>query len=217
MMQEPLPQKLAIVGAGGLGREIRTLVQHINAHTAMWDLLGYYDDGLPAGTLVDGLPVLGKVKELHGEDDLRVVVAVGNPEVKMLLVEELERKGVAFAQLIHPTVVLGDEERISLGEGVVIAAGCVLTTGIYLGHHVLVNLNCTIGHDSTLEEGCSLMPGVNIAGEVHLGSRVFVGAGANIINQLMVGARTKIGAGAVVIKDIPANCTAVGVPARVIK
>jgi serine acetyltransferase len=93
----------------------------------------------------------------------------------------------------------------------------VLTTGIYLGHHVLVNLNCTIGHDSTLEEGCSLMPGVNIAGEVHLGSRVFVGAGANIINQLMVGARTKIGAGAVVIKDIPANCTAVGVPARVIK
>jgi sugar O-acyltransferase (sialic acid O-acetyltransferase NeuD family) len=208
---------LAIVGAGGLGREIRTLIDHVNAVSAQWQLVGYYDDGLPEGALVDGYPVLGRVEDFSPEAGCHLVVAIGNPQVKMAVVEKLAAKQAVFAQLVHPSVILGNPELISLGDGVIICAGCVLTTGIHLGNHVLINLNCTIGHDSIVEEGCALMPGVNIAGEVHLAREVFVGAGANIINQLTVGSRTKIGAGAVVIKDIPANCTAVGVPARVIK
>jgi serine acetyltransferase len=44
-----------------------------------------------------------------------------------------------------------------------------------------------------------------------------IGMGANIIQCLTIGARSVIGAGAVVLTDIPPDCTAVGVPAKIIK
>lgn len=50
-----------------------------------------------------------------------------------------------------------------------------------------------------------------------LGDNVTVGAGANIIGPVPVGNNVEIGAGAVVIRDIPDDCIAVGVPAKVIK
>ena len=46
---------------------------------------------------------------------------------------------------------------------------------------------------------------------------VYVGTGAKIINQLEIGEQTTVGAGAVVAKELPAKCTAVGVPAKIIK
>ena len=61
------------------------------------------------------------------------------------------------------------------------------------------------------------MPTVNISGEVTIGEGVYVGTGAKIINQLEIGKNTIVGAGAVVAKSLPADCTAVGVPAKPIK
>ncbi|MFP3663242.1 acetyltransferase, partial [Burkholderia sp. SIMBA_043] len=56
-----------------------------------------------------------------------------------------------------------------------------------------------------------------ISGEVIINKAVYVGTGAKIINLLEIGENTIIGAGAVVSKSIPANCTAVGIPAKPIK
>jgi acetyltransferase-like isoleucine patch superfamily enzyme len=75
-------------------------------------------------------------------------------------------------------------------------------------------LSCTVGHDTIIEDYSSFMPSVNISGEVKIGNSVFVGTGSKIINQVEIGKFTIIGAGAVVTRSIPANCTAVGVPAK---
>jgi serine acetyltransferase len=61
------------------------------------------------------------------------------------------------------------------------------------------------------------MPTVNISGEVVVNEAVYVGTGAKIINLLEIGENTIVGAGAVVYKSLPANCTAVGIPAKPIK
>ena len=61
------------------------------------------------------------------------------------------------------------------------------------------------------------MPSVNISGEVLIKECVYVGTGAKIINLLTIEENTIIGAGAVVAKSLPANCTAVGIPAKPIK
>jgi serine O-acetyltransferase len=50
-----------------------------------------------------------------------------------------------------------------------------------------------------------------------IGNNVFIGAGAKIIGNVNVGDGARIGANAVVITDVPANATAVGVPARIIE
>ena len=61
------------------------------------------------------------------------------------------------------------------------------------------------------------MPSCNISGEVLIEEGVYCGTGVKIINQTSIGEYATIGAGAVVTKSIPRHCTAVGVPAKVIK
>jgi acetyltransferase-like isoleucine patch superfamily enzyme len=106
---------------------------------------------------------------------------------------------------------------VEIGRGCIICAGSILTTDIILHDFITLNLMCTVGHDTEIEEYSSFMPSVNISGEVNVGKGVYVGTGAKIINQVDIGEGTIVGAGAVVAKSLPANCTAVGVPAKPIK
>ena len=76
---------------------------------------------------------------------------------------------------------------------------------------------CTVGHDSIIRAYSSIMPGVNVSGEVILGEKSYIGTGAKIINLVEIGENVVVGAGAVVSKSFPGNCTVVGVPAKVIK
>lgn len=68
-----------------------------------------------------------------------------------------------------------------------------------------------------VDDFVTLYPGAIVAGNVHIGNNCELGTGCNIIQGLDIGKRTIIGAGAVVVRNIPENCTAVGVPAKPIK
>lgn len=176
--------------------------------------MGFFDDGVAPGTSVSGVAVVGGMNELSKQNGLSIVVAIGDPAVKAEIVEGLKDFELTFPTLIHPKAVLQDEDRIGVGEGSIICAGSVLTTDIRVGRHVLLNLNVTVGHDVTIGDCSSIMPGTNLAGLVKIGFGVLVGSGANVINKVVVGDNSKVGAGAVVIRDVPAGATVVGVPAR---
>jgi acetyltransferase-like isoleucine patch superfamily enzyme len=89
---------------------------------------------------------------------------------------------------------------------------------VVLGCNVQVNLDCTIGHDTVLEDEATLAPGVHVSGRVHIEQGAYIGTGAVIINGseshfLRIGRHAVVGAGASVIRDVPAETTVVGVPA----
>jgi sugar O-acyltransferase (sialic acid O-acetyltransferase NeuD family) len=209
---------LAIFGAGGLGREVLVLVHQINAQQPTWQLIGFYDDAQPGADLLHGLPYLGSTADLNAvSTPLHVVVAVGNSQSRAAVVAQLTSPHLSFATLIHPGVACAPYQSLQIGAGCIISQGCILTVDIKLGQHVLLNLGCTIGHDAVLEDFCSLMPHANVGGAAHLETAVYLGTNATVINHVRVGARTIVGAGAVAVRDLPADCTAVGVPAQVIK
>jgi NADH/NAD ratio-sensing transcriptional regulator Rex len=56
---------IAIVGAGGLGKEIAVLIHQINQEELTWNVIGFYDDAVPIGNKVAGHLVLGKISELQ--------------------------------------------------------------------------------------------------------------------------------------------------------
>jgi sugar O-acyltransferase (sialic acid O-acetyltransferase NeuD family) len=207
-------KRIVIVGAGGFGREVEMLIEQINAVSHEWELLGFIDDGVAAGTRVGFSEVLGPVAELMELENLYVVLAIGNPFAKAEIISLIPHH-VHYAILIHPNVLIG--KRVEIGEGSIICAGTIITTDIKIGQHVILNLGCTVGHDTEIGDFCSFMPSINISGEVVIENSVYVGTGAKIINQLSIGAETIIGAGAVVSKSLPARCTAVGIPAKPIK
>lgn len=206
---------LAIVGAGGFGREVAWLADDINQEKATFDFVGFVDDG--ASSSPEGYPVLGPTDRwiADGRTDVQVVCALGDPVTRWKVAERLSRAGFSFATLIHPSVKRSRHVRI--GPGGMICADNILTTNIDIGAHALLNLDCTVGHDSRLADYVSMMPGVHISGDVTTDIGAYFGTGAVVINGVRIGAWSVIGAGAVVSSDIPRGMIAVGVPAKAIK
>lgn len=203
---------IVVIGAGGFGREVAWLLEEIDAREPAWELLGFLDDA-PV-TTPEGYPVLGTVEGwlATGARDAHLVCAVGEPTTRARIIARCAAAGRRFATLVDPEV--RRSRHVTIGEGSIVCAGNILTTNVRLGRHVIVNLDCTIGHDVTIDDFGSVMPGVHISGDVRLGRGVYVGTGAAFVQGVSVGAWTVIGAGAVVASDLPAGRIAVGVPAR---
>lgn len=206
---------ICIVGAGGFGREVLWLIQRINERKKCFHILGFVDDHTPAGTECDGYPVLGSCEELFNMQEVWVVVAVGAAKIRRQIVERLSvAENIRFATLVDPSVMLSD--RVTIGEGTIICAGTILTVDIQIGKHVILNLDCTVGHDAVLGDFTTVYPSANISGCVTIGACTELGTGMQIIQGKTIGEESIIGAGTVVIRDIPAGSKAVGNPARIL-
>lgn len=210
-------KEVVVVGAGGFGREVLELLRDINAVGRQWEVLGFLDDDRDIhGTTINGAEVLGGLDWLEGPSPSpHAVLGVGSPAVKKKLVPQLRDRVAGFPSLVHPTAVVS--RYVEVDEGVVITAGNIVTANVVLGAFAMVNLMCTIGHDAVIGEYATLSPGVNVSGYVRVGQGCDLGTGAKLVPGCEIGAWSIIGAGAVVAADVPANSTAVGVPARVIK
>lgn len=209
---------IAIIGAGGFGREVKTIIDSINKKRKTYNFLGFFDDGFKKGELINDSAVIGNINDLNKyRKTLDIVLGIGNPKIKQEVISRLNSDFIDYPNLIHPGVIICDINTVQLGKGNVICAGCILTCDIKIEDFVTLNLSCTVGHDTYIKNFSSFMPAVNISGEVIIEKSVYVGTGASIINQLSIGSYTIVGAGAVVSKDLPSNCTAVGIPAKLIK
>lgn len=102
---------------------------------------------------------------------------------------------------IHPAAKIGKRFFIDHGTGVVIGE------------------TAEIGDDVTIYQGVTLGGTGKDTGKRHptIGNHVMIGSGAKVLGPFKVGDHSKIASGAVVLEEIPANSTAVGVPARVVK
>jgi sugar O-acyltransferase (sialic acid O-acetyltransferase NeuD family) len=204
-----MKKPIYIYGAGGLGREIKAMLYD----SREWEIKGFYDDKVPEGSLMDGVSCLGGYAAI--KEGISMVVAIGDPLVKSKLIAKLaDSPSIQYPSLIHSSSQLLNSSSIKIGQGSMITAGCILTTNIDVRDHVLINLNCTIGHDTIINSFSSVMPGVNIAGNVTIGKNVMIGSGANILNGIEIGDNAVVGCGAVVTKNVRANTTVVGVPAK---
>ena len=209
---------IAIFGVGGFGREVLALIKDINKVQPTWNVVGFFDDGYDKGLMVNGYPTLGTTEDLNRwEKPVSLAVSLGSPVVKKKVLDKITNPLVDFPTLIHPSVWIGDPSYVEIGKGCILCAGVMITTNVRIKDFVILNLQCTVGHDSVIENYAAFMPSVNISGEVTVEEGVYVGTGAKIINQLSIGAYTIVGAGAVVAKSLPDHCTAVGVPARPLK
>ena len=96
-----------------------------------------------------------------------------------------------------------------------------------IGHRLVIDhgMGIVIGETAEIGDDCLLYQGVTLGGtgkdkgkrHPTLGNNVLVGSGAKVLGPFKVGDNTRIAAGAVVLNEVPPNCTAVGVPAQVVR
>ncbi len=105
--------------------------------------------------------------------------------------------------------------------GIEIHPGAKIGKGLVIDH----GMGVVIGETAEIGDNCTIYQGVTLGGtgkdigkrHPTLGDNVLVGAGAKVLGPFTIGDNTKIAANAVVLTEIPENCTAVGIPAKVVK
>ncbi len=158
------------------------------------------------------------VRRLLGSPAETIACVLLSSELQVVLVYRFQARMRALGVPLVPsicrrlTMVLNG---VSIGDRVTVGPGLLMNHG-----HVVIDGTTTIG------PLCSVAPfvtiGLNTGGPdvsfdgPTLGRFVFIGTGAKLLGPITIGDNARIGANAVVLSDVPADSTAVGVPARVI-
>ena len=205
---------LIIYGCGSLGRVIEQIVFDINQNEKTWNLLGFIDDDASKhGTEVVGYPVLGDPEVLEHYPNIHLVMGFATPFQRKEASERVAAfRYKKFATLVHPGTWIS--RRVEIGQGSILYPGVHIDVDVKIGAHSIFNKLCTIGHDSIFEDFVTAAPGVNFGGNIRIGQGCEFGINSSTIQGISVGEWTVVGAGAVVVRDLPARCTAVGVPAK---
>jgi acetyltransferase EpsM len=207
-----MSERFAIVGAGGHAKVV------VDALLASGhEVLGFYDDNaaLRGAEPVPGVKMLGDMKDLlDGLEKGKVVMilAIGENQVRCRLALRIS---VPYGVACAPSTVIGRGVRI--GKGSMILPSATVNIDTVIGEHVILNTSSSVDHDCSIGDFVHIGPGAHLGGGVIVGEGTFLGLGSSVIPGIRIGRWSVIGAGAVVTKDIPDNCTAVGVPAKVIK
>ena len=147
--------------------------------------------------------------------EYKLMVAVGDSTIRKRLVDNLP-SSTQFFTFIHETVISSKFYSV-VGEGSFIGAYSIITTNVKLGKHTLLNRGNHIGHDSTIGDYFSAMPGAIVSGNVTIGNSVYMGTNSTIKEKINITNNVTIGLNSGVIKDINQEGIYVGTPAKKIK
>jgi sugar O-acyltransferase (sialic acid O-acetyltransferase NeuD family) len=210
-------QDMVIVGASGHGKVVMDVIEK----QGLYRIIGLVDDGIPAGQVIYGYPLLGTVADLPAicarSRACRGFVSIGDNWVRQKVVLRIAALLPDFNHVtaVHPSAQVG--RGASIGCGTVLMAGAVVNSDSRVGRFCIINSNASLDHDCALEDYASLAPGVITGGNVSIGTFSAAGLGANILEGRKIGAHTVIGAAALVNRDLPDHCVAYGSPARVVR
>ncbi|WP_407275473.1 NeuD/PglB/VioB family sugar acetyltransferase [Halothiobacillus sp. DCM-1] len=171
------------------------------------DLVGVLTPDLPAGSLWQGVPVLGGDEWLDHPQARAHDFALGlgrmpgQPPLRQQVFAKLRARGLATPPWIHPAAWVDPSAR--LADGVQIMAGAVVQVAAVLAENVLINTGAQVDHHGQIGAHVHVAPGAVLCGSVQLGEGVFVGAGAVLIQGITVGAGAEIAAGATIYRSVP--------------
>ncbi len=211
-------KKIAIFGTSGFAYEVADIAYALGITDIV--LLSKEDIDGNLDSRINILPE-SKVKELS-QCGYEFAIGVGEPSVRKKIY--IKYSYLTFPNLIHPNATLGygQKEKFKKTLGNIIAPGVVFTNNIVVGNFGIFNLNCTVGHDCIIGDYVSVMPSVNVSGNVQIKDSVFIGVGAVILqgsleNKVILGVNSLVGAASLVTKNVEDNFTVFGVPAKPIK
>lgn len=181
-----------------------------------YQVIGWVDDMMPAGTVRNGLTVLGPASWLQGRGkELLVALGIGANHIRKETFENCARYGVPCPSFVHPRATVASSARI--GDGCVVMAGAIINPGAEIDAGAIINTGAVVEHDCRVGAFAHISPHATLTGAARVGASAHIGANATVLPGIEVGAETTIGAGAVVVRAMPAKVIAFGVPARIIR
>ncbi|KXY71825.1 MULTISPECIES: acetyltransferase [Bacillus] len=206
-------KRIALIGQGGHAKVIKDMI-YANKY---FKIIAFFDDkyrSLDKREEIYYGPI-SSIPTLMKEVEFKLIIAIGNNVVRKKIVEQLHFNDEYYEIVIHHTAVIS--ESATIGRGTVIMPNVTINADTTIGSHVIVNTASVVEHDNCIGDFVHIGPNATLTGTVTIDDGTQIGAGATIIPNLIIGNWSMIGAGATVIHNIPSGCTAVGLPAKIIK
>lgn len=199
-------KRLVLIGGGGFAKEVAEV-----AELCGYTIVGCVADAVSTRVSYSHWGGLGALSQHRAEFD-EVALAIGavdrrSFETRARIVATLEQQDLTFAKLVSPAATLA--KGVTVGAGVFVAHGVVVSVDAQIGRHVILNSNAIVGHDTVIGDQSIVAPGAFIGGDVRVGQRVLVGPGAQIMQGLSIGDQAIVSVGTVVFRSLPPASTTV--------
>jgi len=202
---------LVLWGASGHGK----VVLDVGQSQGLFDSIVFVDDRYQElGPSFCLCPVLGGRQVLSSMRGYSFLISIGDNAQRARCYEIALSQGMVPATLVHSTAVIAPSVRVE--RGTVVMPGVIVNAGTVIGENCIINTGAIVEHDCRIADHVHISPRVALGGGVSVGPLAHIGIGAVALPGTTVGEQSIVGAGSVVLREVPAKCTVVGVPAKVL-
>ncbi|MEI6853305.1 MAG: acetyltransferase [Bacteroidota bacterium] len=191
---------MVIVGAGGLGREILTILIEDNFQD---DIVFYDENPQIEPLLYHRYPVLqnlSALKELFNNGDKRFVTAIGSPRLREKLTNKIENKGGILCSVISKRTTIFHFNPSY--QGAIIQPGVGISYGVEIGTGSAIHINATIGHCVQMGRYINIGPNASVIGPCTIGDYSYISAQTCVLPNVSIGKHVIVNAGMVVDRDL---------------
>jgi acetyltransferase EpsM len=212
-----------IILLGGLGNAAMVAADIKDARRRgfdEWDVAGYLNDRLQVGEDLEGLPILGALKDVprfldKGYYFINTIYRIDGQDLRLALFESLGIPDERLATFVHPTAYVAGN--VTLGPGTVVMPQASIATATQIGRCCMIINNVFIGHDDVIGDYCHFAPHACVGSYLKIGRGVHVGLNATIHENLTLGNCCALGMSAALLNDMKDYEIWAGVPAKFLR
>lgn len=208
-----MTKRLVIIGASGHGKVAADCAEVLQ----QFGSIVFLDDRYPSLSALEHWKVvdISANAQIYADHQTTFFVAIGNNKIREKVYSELAKALLPVSTLVHPSAIVSRHSLI--GEGTLVCANAVVNAFSNLGKGAILNTGASVDHDCAVGDFVHIGPGCRIAGQVNIGKGSFLGVASATVQCLNIGEHSILGAGSTLLQSLPANVTAVGAPAKIIK
>jgi len=214
-------KNLIIIGGRGNGSVIAAAVQDADLSGGdEWNVAGYLNDRMDKGEEIEGLPVLGTLRDVpdfidQGYQFIYTIYRIDGNDYRLDLFERLNIPDENLATFIHPQSYIAPGVR--LGAGTVVMPNVSISPGTRIGRCCLVMVGATIGHNNTIGDFCHLAAQSCLGAYLNIADGVHIGLNASVRENLTLGECSALGMGSVLLDNMSEYQIWAGTPAKFIR
>ena len=142
-------KRLIVISAGDYAREVAWMAGTTPKNCRDWVFAGFLDGRRQKLDKYPGSgPILGNPESYEIQENDRFICAIGSINDLRKYAELIEKRGGLFANVIHPSALIG--ERTKIGVGCIVWPNATITTDVTIGSHVSIHPNVVVSHDAVI-------------------------------------------------------------------
>ena len=206
-------KELVILGAGSHARILLDV-----CFDAEIPVRGLLDDGIPTGSKVLGMPVIGgfdEIKDRSFLDAFDIIVGIGgSQDGRRKWSSQVMSLGGRLRTVAHPSSAIS--RFADIGDGCFIWQHATVMHDARIGQFAVIGCNSSIGDNCVVEDNVFIAGGCQINGRVEIEEDAYIGTGSVISPGCRIGRRSVLGLNSTVTRDIPPACLCVGPAAKIV-